>query len=141
MTNEASAIRLLRIDHVVLRAVDMVRMERFYCDVLGCSVERRQDDLDLVQLRAGAALVDLVDVSGKLGREDGGGVPRRDARNVDHVCFRIERFDLEALQAHFAAHGVQVRESGLRFGAEGRGLSNYIEDPEGNVVELKGPPA
>ena len=133
-------LRLLRIDHVVLRAVDVARMERFYRDVLGCTVLRRQDDLGLVQLRAGDALLDLVDVAGKLGRA-GGRAPGPDGRNVDHVCFRIDRFDLAALQAHLAAHGVQVGEAGLRFGAEGRGPSLYLQDPEGNTIELKGPPA
>jgi catechol-2,3-dioxygenase len=28
-----------------------------------------------------------------------------------------------------------------RYGAEGEGPSIYVSDPEGNVVELKGPPA
>jgi catechol-2,3-dioxygenase len=136
----APPLRLLGIDHVVLRAVDVPRMERFYRDVLGCTVLRRQEDLGLVQLRAGAALVDLVDVAGKLGRA-GGRAPGPDGRNVDHVCFRIDRFDLAALQAHLAAHAVHVGEAGLRFGAEGRGPSLYLQDPEGNTIELKGPPA
>lgn len=132
-------LRLLHLDHVVLRAIDMARMERFYCDVLGCTVERRQEDLGLVQLRAGAALVDLLDVTGALGRA-GGRPPAKDGRNVDHVCFRVEPFDAPALQAHLAAHGVAAGEPRLRFGADGRGPSVYIEDPEGNVIELKGPP-
>ena len=37
-------------------------------DVLGCTVERRQEAIGLLQLRAGHSLIDLVDVAGKLGR-------------------------------------------------------------------------
>lgn len=133
-------LRLLGIDHVVLRVADMTRMERFYCDVLGCTVERRQDDLGLVQLRAGQALLDLLDVAGDLGRA-GGPAPGRGGRNVDHVCFRIAHFDLAALRDHLATHGVAIGEAGLRFGAEGRGPSLYLQDPEGNTLELKGAPA
>jgi len=35
---------------------------------------------------------------------------------------------------------VPIGESGTRFGAEGEGPSIYVTDPDGNVVELKGPP-
>jgi catechol-2,3-dioxygenase len=37
------------------------------------------------------------------------------------------------------AHGIEAGEVKRRYGAEGNGPSLYIEDPEGNVVELKGP--
>lgn len=52
-------IQIREIDHLVLRVVDLQRMLRFYCDVLGCAVERRQDAIGLVQLRAGRSLLDL----------------------------------------------------------------------------------
>jgi len=35
---------------------------------------------------------------------------------------------------------VQPGRVSSRYGAEGDGPSMYIEDPEGNTVELKGPP-
>lgn len=97
-------IRLRDIDHVVLRIVDLARMEHFYCDVLGCTVERRRDDLGLVHLRAGRCLIDLVPVDGPLGRQ-GGAAPGREGRNVDHVCFRVEPFDLDAIREHLARKG------------------------------------
>lgn len=133
-------IRILGIDHLVLRVVDVDAMTRFYCEVLGCSVERRQDELGLVQLRAGHSLIDLVAVDGRLGRI-GGAAPGREGRNLDHLCLRIECFDLEALRAELTAAGAAVGEYGSRYGAEGEGPSLYLSDPEGNVVELKGPPA
>ena len=134
------AIRVLGIDHVVLRIGDLERSLRFYRDVLGCAVERRLDALGLVQLRAGAALIDLVPVESPLGRA-GGGRPAADGRNVDHVALRIERFDPEALRAHLEAHGVAPGDVGRRYGAEGDGPSMYIRDPDGNTIELKGPPS
>jgi glyoxylase I family protein len=134
-----SAITLREIDHIVLRVVDVDKMLRFYVDVLGCSVERRQDAIGLVQLRAGSSLVDLVPVDGKLGRM-GGAAPGREGRNVDHFCFRVEPFDAQAIHADLAAHGVQAGPVSQRYGAEGEGPSIYLDDPEGNTVELKGPP-
>ena len=131
--------QLLQIDHVVLRVRDVAAMAAFYRDGLGCTVERRQDAIGLLQLRAGSALIDLVDVDGKLGRM-GGAAPGAEGRNMDHLCLRAEPFDHEAIVAHLTAHGVRLGEFGSRYGAEGEGPSQYLFDPEGNLVELKGPP-
>jgi catechol-2,3-dioxygenase len=129
-------MKLKGIDHIVLRVRDLETMVRFYCDVLGMAVERRQDNIGLVQLRAGAQLVDLVPVDGVLGRQ-GGAAPGREGRNLDHVCLNVEGFDLAEVTAHLAAHGVAVGESGMRYGAGGEGLSVYLTDPEGNGLELR----
>lgn len=132
------AIAIREIDHIVLRVIRLDEMIRFYCEVLGCRIERRQDEIGLVQLRAGSALVDLVPVDGKLGQM-GGAAPGREARNLDHVCFRVEPFDEAAIRAHLAAHGVQAGPVESRYGAEGEGPSIYLQDPEHNTIELKGP--
>jgi len=133
------AIAIREIDHIVLRVVDLARMLRFYGDVLGCREVRRQDEIGLVQLRAGSAMVDLIPIAGKLGRE-GGAAPGKEGRNVDHFCFRVEPFDEAAIRAHLAAHGIEAGPAASRFGAEGEGPSIYLNDPEGNTIELKGPP-
>ncbi|WP_186041022.1 VOC family protein [Burkholderia gladioli] len=83
---------ILGIDHVVLRVADMKAMARFYCEVIGCHIEKEQPDLGLVQLRAGHSLIDLL----------------------------IENAPIDR--------------------ADGYGQSIYLFDPEGNMVELKGPP-
>lgn len=132
-------IRVRDIDHLVLRVADLERMLAFYVNVLGLSVERRRDDLGLVQLRAGRSMLDLVPVDGPLGRA-GGAAPGKEGRNLDHFCLRIEPFDEAAIRSHLAAHGIAAGEAARRFGAEGEGPSIYITDPEGNTVELKGPP-
>jgi catechol 2,3-dioxygenase-like lactoylglutathione lyase family enzyme len=131
--------QILGLDHVVLRVTDMSRMVRFYCEVLGCRIERQREKLGLIQLRAGQSLIDLVEVEGELGRK-GGAAPGKEGRNMDHVCLRVEPFDSGAIAAHLLAHGVVPGETATRYGAEGSGLSVYISDPEGNTVELKGPP-
>ena len=134
-----TAFTVQGIDHVVLRVVDVEGVFRFYQDVLGCAVERRKDDLGLIQLRAGRSLIDLVDVNGELGQK-GGAAPGAEARNMDHFCLRIDPFDEAQIRAHLRAHGVEAGELATRYGAEGDGPSLYIQDPEGNTVELKGPP-
>jgi glyoxylase I family protein len=129
-------MRLLGIDHVVIRAREPVALERFYVDVLGCTVERRQDTIGLVQLRAGAQLIDLVDVAGRLGRM-GGAAPGRDGHNMDHLCLRVIDFDVETVRAHLEAHGVAIGDIGERHGSTGEATSLYLSDPEGNGLELR----
>ncbi len=131
--------RLLALDHVVLRTADLARARAFYCDVLGCSFEKWQEELGLLQLRAGSALIDLVTLDGPLGRE-GGAAAGREGRNLDHFCLRVAPFDEAGLRAHLALHGVEAGAVAQRYGAEGTGPSLYIRDPDGNTVELKGPP-
>ncbi|HSU45061.1 MAG TPA: VOC family protein [Casimicrobiaceae bacterium] len=133
-------IRIRDIDHLVLRVVDVDAMLAFYCGVLGCSIERRRDELGLVQLRAGRAMIDLVPIDGKLGRA-GGAAAGREGRNLDHFCLRLDPFDEPAVRRHLEAAGIAAGEAVPRYGAEGEGPSIYVTDPEGNVVELKGPPS
>ena len=132
-------IHIREIDHLVLRVIDLDRMLRFYCEVLGCTMERREDSIGLVQLRAGRSLVDLVPVSGQLGMA-GGSAPAKEGRNLDHFCFRVEPFDEASIRHQLEEHNVEAGPTATRNGAEGEGPSIYISDPEGNVVELKGPP-
>lgn len=133
-----SPIRITGIDHVVLRVSDLERSLSFYCGVLGCTEERRLDELGLIQLRAGAALIDLVPVESPLGRA-GGGPPLAGGRNVDHVALAVECFDEAAWRAHLERHGVEPGDVAERYGAGGNGPSMYVRDPDGNVIELKGP--
>jgi hypothetical protein len=44
------------LDPLVLRVVGLEIMLRFYCGVLGCTVDRRADGIGLVQVRAGRSL-------------------------------------------------------------------------------------
>ena len=130
-----------RIDHLVLRVRDLDRAEAFYRELLGCKVVRRRDDLGLRHLRAGASMIDLVSVDGKLGSR-GGVAAGHEGRNVDHVCLRIEPFDEAAIVHHLAVHGLAPHgPASSNFGAEGEGPSLYFDDPDGNTIELKGPSA
>lgn len=133
-----SAIEIRGLDHVVIRSSDMQRSMAFYCGALGCTEERRIDSLGLVQLRAGASLIDLVDIDAPLGRA-GGAPPGAEGRNMDHFAVALETFDEQAIRAHLVALGIEPGEVGQRYGAGGNGPSMYLRDPDGNVVELKGP--
>jgi glyoxylase I family protein len=134
------AIRIRDIDHVVLRIADLDRAMAFYCGVLGCAVERQLKERGLTQLRAGRSLIDLVVVESELGRKLGPG-PGREGRNMDHFCLRVDPFNAAEILAHLKAHGLAPGEPAQRYGAEGTGPSIYLDDPDGNTVELKGPPS
>ncbi len=132
-----SAIKVLGIDHVVLRTSKLQAMLEFYVQLLGCPIERQlTPEPGLVQLRAGNALIDLVPVDSELGRM-GGKPPVQNGRNMDHVCLCIAVMDEQDLLKLLDAAGVKHSDFGERYGAEGFGRSIYLDDPEGNVVELK----
>lgn len=139
MNDDAIPFRLLRLDHVVLRARDGDTLVHFYRNVLGCATERENTDAGLIQLRAGDSLIDIVPVDGRLGRAGGRPPESGGAHNVDHVCLRVDPFDPTAITEHLTRHGVEPSEVRHVYGAEGLGPSIYLSDPEGNTVELKGP--
>ncbi len=122
-----------RIDHVVLRVRDLPAMVKFYEQALGFRVERTLEALHLVQMRAGASMLDLVLGERPPNSAVGGG------GNMDHLCFRIEPFDRAAIEGRLSPLGIAIGETFQRYGAEGTGSSVYFNDPEGNQIELKGP--
>ena len=139
MSADTPVIDIEGLDHVVLRVRDLAAALRFYTGILGCPEERRLEDLGLVQLRAGRTLIDLVPLDSQLGRRGGVG-PGREGRNLEHFCLRIARFDETALRDYLSEHGIESQPAETRYGADGFGPSIYISDPDGNTVELKGPP-
>jgi glyoxylase I family protein len=125
------------IDHIVLRTERYQDLIDFYCEVLGCVVERSvAGDVGLTQLRAGSSLIDIVDVNKGLGKA-GGAAPTATGNNVDHFCLQIEPFDEEALKNYLQNKGVEVGEFQERYGAQGMGRSLYLKDIAGNNVELR----
>jgi glyoxylase I family protein len=127
------------LDHLLLVVSGMQPTLDFYQQVLGCVLERRYPQWGMAQLRAGAALINLVDISVEEGAwarpEVSGG------RNLDHFCIALGRHDEAALRRHLSAYDVDIIEESFHAGVRGDSLSIYVRDPSGNVIELKGPPA
>jgi len=119
---------LVGLDHIVLKVADMKRAIAFYSDVLGASIEREIESLGMVQMRTGASLIDLVPQNETVG-----------AQNMEHFALTIDPFDEVSIFAHLEAHGIKSEPAARRYGAKGFGPSIYIKDPDGNMVELKGP--
>jgi glyoxylase I family protein len=126
-------LKVAEIDHVVLRCRNQPCMLDFYTRVLGMTEERRIERIGLIQLRAGASMLDLVPAAD----------PRIESgTNVDHFCLGIEAADIDAAVRYLRENSVDiVGEPSQRYGARGMGVSVYVHDPEGNVVELKQMPA
>ena len=125
------------IDHVVLLVRGMREARHFYQQVLGCTVDRELPEYGMLQLRTGSSLIDLVDIGSAEGRW---GRPEIEGgRNLDHVCIATGPCDEQAMRDHLAAHGIEIVEEGVRYGAKGDGMSFYIRDPSGNQIELKSP--
>ncbi|WP_260261089.1 VOC family protein [Vibrio intestinalis] len=129
-------IAIVGLDHIVLRTTKLQAMLNFYCEHLGCPIERTLPDLGLTQLRAGNCLIDIVEVDSELGKL-GGKAPSQNGRNLDHFCLQIEPVDPQALIAWLTERELHFSPPAERYGAQGFGESIYVDDPEGNVVELK----
>ncbi len=130
-------IEISAIDHIVLRTSKIKAMLDFYCNVLGCTIERETTtETGLTQLRAGSALIDLVAVDSDLGRM-GGGAPTKTENSMDHFCLQLKPILEIEIEKHLKKHGIVVGSFQDRYGAQGLGKSIYIEDPEGNTVELR----
>ncbi|MCE7611665.1 VOC family protein [Vibrio fluvialis] len=128
-------IKIHGLDHIVLRTTKLDQMLHFYQTILGCQLERELPQ-GLTQLRAGNALIDIVTVDSELGQL-GGKAPEQDGRNVDHFCLQITPVDEGELAAFLDGHNIAHSDFAKRYGAQGFGRSVYLDDPEGNVVELK----
>ena len=125
-------LRVAELDHVVIRCRDRERSLDFYARLLGCPEERRIEAIGLVQLRAGASMIDLVPADPP---------PTHEGRNVDHFCVGIDAGDMGEVARWLRAEGVEVLgDPTARYGARGMGLSLYVLDPDGNIVELKQTP-
>ena len=120
--------KALGFDHVVLRVRDQAVSQRFYVDVLGCSVARVNERISLIHLRFGDQLIDLLPAAG----------PPPEGVGMDHFCLSIECDDLAKLADELRRRGATIDGNVAdRFGAYGHGPSLYIRDPDGYRVELK----
>ena len=100
-------------------------------------LEERYPQWGMAQLRAGAALINLVDIG--RSRTAPGRFPRRPAAATWIIsAWRSARHDEQALRGHLAAHGIEIVEESLHAGARGESLSIYVRDPSGNVARAEG---
>ncbi|WP_286269746.1 VOC family protein [Thalassotalea hakodatensis] len=130
-------LKIKAIDHIVLRTNKLDEMLNFYCQVLGCHIEREtEDSLGLTQLRAGNALIDIVTIDSELGQM-GGAAPSDSGINVDHFCLQLELISEQDIAQHLKNHHIPFNGFERRYGAQGYGQSVYIKDPQGNTVELR----
>jgi catechol-2,3-dioxygenase len=130
-------LQILAIDHIVLRTTKLTEMLEFYTNVLSCTIERETPkETGLTQLRAGNALIDLVNVNSRLGAI-GGGPPSQTERNVDHFCLQIKSMSEQNIIDFLQKKQIEMGNFEDRYGAQGDGRSIYIKDPEGNGVELR----
>ena len=138
MTTESSVkLKIVEMDHIVIRVKDVEGALAFYTGTLGLEPHRveewRSGELPFPCARINAnTLIDL-----KPWTED---EPVRDGRrNLDHYCLVLEPTDMAALSDHLQGLGVTVVSDApaQRSGARGMATSIYIQDPEGNQIELR----
>lgn len=133
----SNPLTLRGVDHVALRVRSLDLSVAFYCSILRCEVVARNEDAGIVHLRAGAQMIDLIWLEGRMGKL-GGAERRVEARNMHHVCLAYEPYDSSALFTYLDEH--KIEHSAMpqdNLGAEGQGASVYLADPDENLIEIK----
>lgn len=133
----APDFQIVELDHIVLRVKDVERAIKFYTGTLGLAPHR------LEEFRAGEVpfpcarvndhtLIDLLPAPDDEPVGDG-------PRNLDHFCMAVTGIDMVAFAEYLQSEGVPVHSdrAGRRSGARGMADSIYIEDTEGNTIELR----
>ena len=109
---------------LTLETTDMTAMEHFYCGVLGCDVISREDDRVWLAAGENARLGLWLPGEKEFGDEGG--------RHV-HFAFAAASEKLDEVVERLTEAGVEHRGPEEH---EGGDRSVYVEDPEGNVVEV-----
>ena len=120
-------MRVIGFDHLVLNVGDVDRSLAFYCGPLGLEPVR------VDEWRAGTAPFPSVRVSPTTIIDLVHG--ERGGANVDHLCLVVEPLDWQ--QVVDSGVFTVVSGPGPRFGARGTAESLYVQDPDGNTVELR----
>ena len=130
-------IRVTALDHFVLRVRDLDASLGFYRDILGLPIEfldeYRAGQRPFVSARIGHQLLDLVPDTTY------DPATARYTAGFLHFCVGVPVGDLERIIPWLRDRGVTIVEDQPvpRMGATGMGLSIYVNDPDGYVVELK----
>ncbi len=109
---------------LTLEVRDLEALESFYTDVFGLRVLKRDDDRIWLAAGPGARLGLWLPGEKEFGDEGGAHV---------HYAFGAEPGSLDVLVERLRAQGVEVRGPEEHPGGD---RSIYLEDPEGNVVEV-----
>ena len=120
-------LKITGIDHIVLRTNKRDEMLRFYCEILGCHIERTVESFGLIQLRAGSNLIDLLCINEE---------PNTVNPNLEHFCLRVASGDHTTIQSLLQQAGIETYRLGERYSSKGMGYSFYLKDPEANEIEL-----
>ncbi|WP_392965331.1 VOC family protein [Streptomyces sp. LN245] len=122
-----TALRVKAFDHLVLNVEDVERSLAFYTGLLGLEPVRvdewRRGQAPFPSVRVTAeTIIDLT-------------AHNRGGSNVDHICLTVEPLDWDQV---IASGSFTVLEGPVkRFGARGDATSVYVQDPDGNTVELR----
>jgi catechol 2,3-dioxygenase-like lactoylglutathione lyase family enzyme len=119
-------MKIERIDHLNITVADIDRSLAFYKKILGMEAEIMGEGR--AALLFGRQKIHLDLAGGPMAMAG-------DRRMPAHICFVTETPPGE-IKAHLAACGVPVRMEGPRAGAIGTIQSVYIDDPDGNSVEI-----
>jgi catechol 2,3-dioxygenase-like lactoylglutathione lyase family enzyme len=114
------------VSELVLEVADLQAAERFYAEQLGFPVVERWKDREAVWVMAGEQT--------RIGlwRPQVGLAGGRGGVHV-HYAMRIAESDFDAAVALLRERGLEVQE--ITFGTS-HGRAAYVDDPDGNVVEL-----
>jgi catechol 2,3-dioxygenase-like lactoylglutathione lyase family enzyme len=127
----------IRVLETSLYVDNLDESEKFYRDLLGCKTLLADDRMRALNIGDTNVLL-LFKRGGTTDGEEvpGGFIPPHDATGQIHLCFAIEKEDLENFQRVLDANNVEVIST--VFPPRG-GTSLYFRDLDGHLIELATP--
>ncbi len=121
------------LDHLALVTRNLAAMKKFYAEVLGMALvqeSKSKAGFTIVTLRAGSAVIDLFEAT-----------PTNPAPSANltqtHFCLAAAGSSIYDVIAHLKRFGADPTPAEVNDGAEGKGLSTFLRDPDGNRIEIK----
>jgi lactoylglutathione lyase len=135
---EGSVFTVRQFDHVNLHVRDVERAIRFYTEVLGLPLVRRDvnaaGQITFAAVKAGPQLIDLMPRPDYRPPDE----PEPRSEGVNHIALVIEATDPQALIAYLRERGAEVYRGPVQVkGAYGMGTAIYFYDPDRHAIELK----
>lgn len=121
------------LDHIAVVTKKLASMKSFYVEGLGLTLEhegKSKAGYNVVTLRAGESLIDLFEAS-----------PTNPAPSAnlseEHICLAATGSSIYDVIATLKRKGLEPTQAEVNSGAQGKGLSIWVRDPDGNKVEIK----
>lgn len=129
---------MMYLDHLVINAKNVEKTTHFYRDLLGCDIERWDAyvnaEVKFPSLRiSDTFIIDVFPPAMWLNDKQTASTP-----NINHFCIATTPVHWQHIFNYVKDSGISLVKGPDEFwGARGNGISIFVQDPEGNTLEVR----